>query len=119
MRKLAAAVLAIALGAGWTAATNTEAKADGGQIAAGVAGGLLGGALIGSALASPRVYAAPPPPPAYYAPARVYVDFGMQADPRAILGWLRLPRASRPGLRLKAALDHSLATARRNTKPRL
>ena len=74
MRKLAAAVLAIALGAGWTAATNTEAKADGGQIAAGVAGGLLGGALIGSALASPRVYAAPPPPPAYYAPARVYVD---------------------------------------------
>lgn len=74
MRKLAAAVLAIVLGAGSIAVTVPEAKADGGQIAAGLAGGLLGGALIGSALASPRVYVAPPPPPAYYAPARVYVE---------------------------------------------
>lgn len=74
MRKLAAAVLAIALGAGWIAATIPEAKADGSQIAAGLAGGLLGGALIGSALAGPRVYAAPPPHPAYYAPTTVYVD---------------------------------------------
>jgi hypothetical protein len=74
MRKLAAAVLAIGLSVGWLVATVPEAKADGGQIAAGVAGGLLGGALIGSALASPRVYAAPPPPPAYYAPAPVYVE---------------------------------------------
>lgn len=75
MRKLAAAVLAIALVVGSLVATVPEAKADGGQIAAGVAGGLLGGALLGSALAGPRVYAAPPPPPpAYYAPAPVYVD---------------------------------------------
>lgn len=74
MRKLAAAVFAIVLGAGALVANVPEAKADGGQIAAGVAGGLLGGALIGSALAAPRVYAAPPPPPAYYAPAPVYVN---------------------------------------------
>lgn len=74
MRKLAAAFLAIALGVGSLVATVPEAKADGGQIAAGIAGGLLGGALVGSALASPRVYAAPPPPPTYYAPAPVYVD---------------------------------------------
>ncbi len=74
MRKSAAAVLAMALGAGSIAVTIPEAKADGGQIAAGLAGGLLGGAFIGSALASPRVYAAPPPPPAYYAPTPVYVD---------------------------------------------
>ena len=120
MRKLAAAVFAIALGAGWIVATIPEAKADGGQIAAGVASGLLGGALIGSALVGPRVYAAPPPPPAYYAPARVYVDdvFGMQADPRTILGWLRLPRTSRSGLRLKAALDPG-DCQRRNTKLRV
>ncbi|MEO6381429.1 MAG: hypothetical protein ABIO35_05370 [Nitrobacter sp.] len=73
MSKLAAAVPAIALVVGSLVATVPEAKADGGQIAAGVAGGLLGGALLGSALAGPRVYAAPPPP-VYYAPAPVYVD---------------------------------------------
>jgi hypothetical protein len=50
-----------------------EAKAESGQIAAGVAGGLLGGMLLGSALASRP---APPPPVYYYAPPppeRVYV----------------------------------------------
>lgn len=74
MRKLATAVLAIALIAGSLIAIVPEAKADGGRIAAGVAGGLLGGVLLGSALAGPRIYAAPPPPPVYYAPAPVYVD---------------------------------------------
>lgn len=42
----------------------TTSRADGGQIAAGVAGGLLGGMLLGGALA----------PRPYYAPAPVYVD---------------------------------------------
>jgi hypothetical protein len=52
------------------------AKADGGRVAAGVAGGLIGGALLGAAVANSRpAYAAPPPPPpAYYAPEPVYVE---------------------------------------------
>lgn len=74
MRKLAAAVLAIGFIVGSLVATAPEARSDGGQIAAGVAGGLLGGVLLGSALAGPRVYAAPPPPPVYYAPTPVYVE---------------------------------------------
>ncbi len=52
---------------------STAAKADGGRIAAGVAGGILGGVLLGGALAGGPVYAAPPPP-VYYAPAPVYVE---------------------------------------------
>lgn len=50
------------------------AKAGDGQVAAGIVGGLIGGAVLGSALAGPRVYAAPPPPAYYYAPEPVYVD---------------------------------------------
>jgi hypothetical protein len=46
------------------------AKAENGQIAAGVVGGLIGGALLGGALASRPA----PPPPVYYAPAPVYVE---------------------------------------------
>ena len=46
------------------------AKAESGQIAAGVVGGLIGGALLGGALASRPA----PPPPVYYAPAPVYVE---------------------------------------------
>jgi len=46
------------------------ARAENGNIAAGVVGGLLGGALIGGALASRPA----PPPPVYYAPAPVYVE---------------------------------------------
>jgi hypothetical protein len=45
------------------------ARAENGQIAAGVVGGLIGGALLGGALAS-----RPAPPPVYYAPAPVYVE---------------------------------------------
>ena len=48
------------------------ARAENGQIAAGVAGGLIGGALLGGALASRPAYGYPPP--AYYAPAPVYVE---------------------------------------------
>jgi hypothetical protein len=43
-----------------------EARAENGQIAAGILGGLAAGAIIGSAMR-------PPPPPVYYAPAPVYV----------------------------------------------
>ena len=46
------------------------ARAENGQIAAGVVGGLIGGALLGGALARP----APPPPVYYYAPEPVYVE---------------------------------------------
>ncbi len=46
-----------------------SARAENGQIAAGVVGGLIGGALLGSALA-PR----PAPPPVYYAPEPLYIE---------------------------------------------
>ena len=66
----AAAIFAIALG------LSNEARADGGDLAAGLFGGLVAGAIVGSALA-PRgpepVYVAPPP---YYAPPPPPVCFG-------------------------------------------
>jgi hypothetical protein len=46
------------------------ARAENGNIAAGVVGGLIGGALLGGALAARPA----PPPPVYYAPAPVYVE---------------------------------------------
>lgn len=49
-----------------------SAKAENGQIAAGVAGGLIGGALLGGALASRPAYAAPPR--VYYVPAPEYAE---------------------------------------------
>src|SRR5262245_60193082 len=52
---------------------DAPARAENGQIAAGIAGGLIGGALIGGALASRPVYA-PPPPPVYYYPTPVVVE---------------------------------------------
>jgi hypothetical protein len=49
-----------------------NARADDGQVAAGVAGGLLGGLLLGGALAPrPHYYA---PGPAYVEPGPVYVE---------------------------------------------
>lgn len=74
MKKIVSAILAVCWTAGLVLAVAPEAKAEGGQIAAGIAGGLIGGALLGGALASRPVYAAPPPPPVYYAPAPAYVD---------------------------------------------
>ena len=47
---------------------DAPARAENGQIAAGIAGGLIGGALIGGALASRPTYVAPPPA-IYYEPA--------------------------------------------------
>jgi hypothetical protein len=58
------------------------ARAENGQVAAGVAGGLLGGLLLGSALAPrPRYYA---PGPVYVQPEPVYVD-----PPRYRCYWTR------------------------------
>ena len=68
MKKTISAMLAIAAVAG-SLVSAAPARADGGRIAAGVAGGLIGGALLGGAIAASR------PAPAYgYAPAPVYVE---------------------------------------------
>jgi hypothetical protein len=65
MKKTISALLAAATIAGSLVSVAPAAKADGGRIAAGVAGGLIGGALLGGAIAASR------PGPAYgYAPAR-------------------------------------------------
>jgi hypothetical protein len=69
MKKTISALLAVATVAGSLVSLAPAAKADGGRIAAGVAGGLIGGALLGGAIAASR------PAPAYgYAPAPVYVE---------------------------------------------
>jgi hypothetical protein len=68
MGKIAAAMATVTLAAG-SVLLPVPARAENGQIAAGVVGGLIGGALIGGALA-----ARPAPPPVYYAPEPVYVE---------------------------------------------
>src|SRR5665647_3635897 len=68
MNKIASAFLAVTLAA--SPLLSLPARAENGQIAAGVVGGLIGGALLGGALASRPA----PPPPVYYAPAPVYVE---------------------------------------------
>ncbi len=69
MGKIASVIVAITLATG-PLLLPVPAKAENGQIAAGVVGGLIGGALIGGALASRPA----PPPPVYYAPAPVYIE---------------------------------------------
>jgi hypothetical protein len=69
MGKIASAAVAFALVAGPFLLLPMPARAENGQIAAGVVGGLIGGALLGGALAS-----RPAPPPVYYAPEPVYVE---------------------------------------------
>src|SRR5260370_17780846 len=69
MGKIASAIVAVALAAG-PLFSSVPAKAENGQIAAGVVGGLIGGALLGGALAARPA----PPPPVYYAPEPVYVE---------------------------------------------
>jgi hypothetical protein len=68
MRKIASVIATIAVAAG-PLLMPAPARAENGQIAAGVVGGLIGGALIGGALASRPA----PPPPVYYAPRPAYV----------------------------------------------
>ena len=67
--KIASVMLAVTLAAG-PLLSSAPARAENGQIAAGVVGGLIGGALLGGALASRPA----PPPPVYYAPAPAYVE---------------------------------------------
>jgi hypothetical protein len=69
MGKIASAIVVVTLAAG-PLLLPAPARAENGQIAAGVVGGLIGGALLGGALASRPA----PPPPVYYAPAPVYVE---------------------------------------------
>jgi hypothetical protein len=69
MGKIASAIVVIGLTTS-PLLLPVPARAENGQIAAGVVGGLIGGALIGGALASRPA----PPPPVYYAPAPVYVE---------------------------------------------
>jgi hypothetical protein len=69
MGKIASAIVVVALAAA-PLLLPASARAENGQIAAGVVGGLIGGALLGGALASRPA----PPPPVYYAPAPVYVE---------------------------------------------
>lgn len=68
MGKIVSAIVAVALAAG-PLLLPLSARAENGEIAAGVVGGLIGGALLGGALAS-----RPAPPPVYYVPQRVYVE---------------------------------------------
>ena len=68
MKKTLAAFVAVATIAGSLVSVAPAAKAENGQIAAGVAGGLIGGALLGGAIAASR------PAPVYVAPAPVDVE---------------------------------------------
>lgn len=68
MKKTISALLAVATVAGSLVSVAPTAKAENGQIAAGVVGGLIGGALLGGAIAGSR------PAPVYVAPAPVYVE---------------------------------------------
>src|SRR5258705_9739636 len=69
MGKIVSTFVAVTLTAG-PLLLPASARAENGQIAAGVVGGLIGGALLGGAIAARP---APPPPPVYYAPEPVYV----------------------------------------------
>jgi hypothetical protein len=69
MGKIASAIVAIALTTS-PLLSPVPARAENGEIAAGVVGGLIGGALLGGALASRPA----PPPVVYYEPAPVYVE---------------------------------------------
>ena len=63
MRSISPSGVAIALSISGAAAVCPPARADNGQVAAGLLGGLAVGTLFGAAVAQPR----------YYAPAPVYV----------------------------------------------
>jgi hypothetical protein len=87
MGKIASAIVAVSLVANAFLLPAT-ARAENGQIAAGVVGGLIGGALLGGALAARPA----PPPPVYYAPEPVYVE-----EPICTFR----PRARRPATKVR------------------
>lgn len=68
MKKTISALLTVVTVAGSLVSVSPTAKAENGQIAAGVVGGLIGGALLGGAIAGSR------PAPVYVAPGPVYVE---------------------------------------------
>jgi hypothetical protein len=70
MKSVSAAVLTATVMLSAVAAPGI-ARAENGQVAAGVAGGLLGGMLLGGALAQPPRYA---PAPVYVEEPPVYVE---------------------------------------------
>jgi hypothetical protein len=74
MKRTVTALAAAVMLTGSLAAFAPAAHAEGGRIAAGVAGGLIGGMLLGGAIANAN-QPPPPPPPGYYrAPPAYYVD---------------------------------------------
>jgi hypothetical protein len=73
MKKTIASLVAAATVAGSLVSAMPAARAENGQIAAGVAGGLIGGALLGGAIAASRPAPVYAPAPAY-APPPVYVE---------------------------------------------
>lgn|SRR5512138_82247 len=74
MKRTVMALAAAVMLTGSLAAFAPAAHAEGGRIAAGVAGGLIGGMLLGGAIANAN-QPPPPPPPGYYrAPPAYYVD---------------------------------------------
>lgn len=74
MKRTVTALAAAVMFTGSLAAFAPAAHAEGGRIAAGVAGGLIGGMLLGGAIANAN-QPPPPPPPGYYrAPPAYYVD---------------------------------------------
>jgi hypothetical protein len=74
MKRTVTALAAAVMLTGSFAAFAPAAHAEGGRIAAGVAGGLIGGMLLGGAIANAN-QPPPPPPPGYYrAPPAYYVD---------------------------------------------
>ena len=97
MGKLASAIVTVTLAAG-PLLLPAPAKAENGQIAAGVVGGLIGGALLGGTLARP----APPPPVYLCARASLCRRACLPIGSRALLGWIWLAIPPSPGLRLIA-----------------
>ncbi|MDO8875549.1 MAG: hypothetical protein Q8M24_25075 [Pseudolabrys sp.] len=84
MKKLAITALIVATAI--SAIAVPSARAENGQIAAGVAGGLLGGLLLGGALAQrPHYYERGPvyvqPEPVYVEPPRYYDCYWTRGEP--------------------------------------
>ena len=71
MRRIVIILTGIAMVGASVTSFSGNARADGGQVAAGILGGLAAGTILGAATA-PRAYYAPTP--VYVGPAPVYVE---------------------------------------------